>query len=205
MAERSARSGAALAAGLLAVTLLGACGNETPAALTPSAGNAPAAVAPAATAPAAEVPQATASPGETPAPCPTEGNAKRFAKTRFALHAGLALGAFHRYIYKPLRAGGFKEGAEKRKRTFAKAAVAGLFAVHELRRAKSFAMGNPTLCRGVETVSNSFSELVDKLKGGTATEQDLDASRNSFGNLQKDATSNGAPIQERNVTVPGAG
>ena len=30
-----------------------------------------------------------------------------FAKTKFVLHAGLAFGAVHRYIYKPYRSGGF--------------------------------------------------------------------------------------------------
>ena len=34
-----------------------------------------------------------------------------FAKTKFVLHAGLAFGAIHRYIYKPLRAGALHSGA----------------------------------------------------------------------------------------------
>jgi len=29
------------------------------------------------------------------------------AKTKFVLHAGLAFGAFHRYIYEPFRSGAF--------------------------------------------------------------------------------------------------
>ena len=35
----------------------------------------------------------------------------KFAKTKFVLHTGLALGAFHRYIYKPWKAGKLKKGA----------------------------------------------------------------------------------------------
>ncbi|WP_250279555.1 hypothetical protein [Frankia sp. Cppng1_Ct_nod] len=141
---------------------------------------------------------------EDNAPCPTTGNTRAFAKTRFALHAGLGLGAFHRYIYKPLKNGGFKAGADKRKRTFVKAAVAGAFTVHELKVAKGFAEANPTLCNAVQSISDSFSNLTNKLKSGTATEADIDASENSFAGLQRSATSNGFAFDEKNVTVPGA-
>ncbi|MEV8633263.1 hypothetical protein AB0395_16540 [Streptosporangium sp. NPDC051023] len=211
MTERSARSGAALAAAFLAVMLLSGCNPGAPSAMTPLASTAPAAGVPATTAPAAEAEAgAGAAPTSGPesadtTPCPTTGNTKRFAKIRFALHAGLALGAFQRYIYKPLRAGGFKAGAEKRKRTFVKAAVAGLFAIHELKVAKKFAEANPTLCRGVKAVSGTFASLTSKLKGGSATPEDLQAAQNAFGELQKQATSNGFGFKEKNVTVPGAG
>ncbi|MFF0577462.1 hypothetical protein ACFY19_10420 [Streptosporangium saharense] len=212
MTERSARSGAALTAVFLAVMLAGGCGTGAPSATAPLASTAPAAEAPAADV-RASAPAGAQGAGIAPSPtvsgddsaCPTTGNTKRFAKTRFALHAGLALGAFHRYIYKPLRSGGFKEGADKRKRTFVKAAIAGLFALHELKVAKRFAEANPTLCRAVQSVSNSFAALTNKLKGGTATEKDLDESQNVFGELQRQATGNGFGFKEKNVTVPGAG
>ncbi|MEV7908560.1 hypothetical protein AB0P04_43915, partial [Streptomyces anulatus] len=113
MTERNARSGAALAAAFLAVMLLGGCnpGNSgAPAAMTPLASTAPAAGAPETAAPAAGIAPTSGPAAPDKTPCPTTGNAKRFAKIRFALHAGLALGAFHRYIYKPLRSGGFMAG-----------------------------------------------------------------------------------------------
>jgi hypothetical protein len=56
-----------------------------------------------------------------------------FAKTKFALHAGLAFGAFHRYILKPYRAGAFKKNAPGRKKALVKAGASGLFAFHELK------------------------------------------------------------------------
>ncbi len=176
----------------MAVALLGGCGGNHTATVTPERAVATGAAA---------VPTDE---GEYNAACPTEGNTKKFAKTRFALHAGLALGAFHRYIYKPLRSGGFKEGAEKRKRTFAKAAVAGAFALHELKVAKRFAAANPTLCKAVEGVTGSFTGLTDRLKGGSATEADLDSSKNSMDALQHDATKTGYDFKEQNVTIPGA-
>ncbi|MER5621470.1 hypothetical protein ABT061_10560 [Streptosporangium sp. NPDC002544] len=205
MLARGTRSLAIPAAVLLAVALVGGCGDNTPADLRPGAmvatTSAPAAAPPAAT----TAPPAADSDQEYPSEeCPAAGNAKKFAKTRFALHAGLALGAFYRYIYRPLRSGGFKAGAEKRKRTFAKAAVAGLFTVHELKVAKRFALANPTLCKGVTAVTASFDRLTSKLKNGTATEADLAATKDSFTGLQQKATQNGYGFKEKNVTVPGA-
>ncbi|WP_436757149.1 hypothetical protein [Streptosporangium sp. V21-05] len=208
MSVRIARSVAVPAAALLAVTLIGGCGGDRPTAVRPEA-------VVATTAPPAAVPPAAgAPPGAdlsmdaeeyTAEECPVGANSKRFAKTRFALHAGLALGAFYRYIYKPLQSGGFKAGAEKRKRTFAKAAVAGLFTLHELKVARRFALANPTMCKGVKVVADSFSNLTDKLKSGTATEADLQASKSSFDSLRQNAVKNGYDFKERGVTVPGAG
>jgi hypothetical protein len=55
-----------------------------------------------------------------------------FDKTKFALHAGLAFGAFHHFIYGPFKAGGLHGVAP-----LAKAGAAGLFTVHELKLAKA--------------------------------------------------------------------
>ncbi|MEU3163193.1 hypothetical protein [Streptosporangium sp. NPDC006930] len=209
MPVRSARSVAVPAAALLAVTLLvGGCGGGQSTAVKPEAA---AATTPAAVPPAAGAPPAADLSGEdtaqeyTAEECPVGVNAKRFAKTRFALHAGLALGAFYRYIYKPLQSGGFKAGAEKRKRTFAKAAVAGLFTLHELKVARRFALANPTLCKGVKAVTDSFGTLTAKLKNGTATEADLQAGKDSFNNLRQNATQHGYDFKEKTAVVPGAG
>ena len=55
------------------------------------------------------------------------------AKTKFVLHAGLAFGAFHRYILEPYRAGAFRKGAPGRTKALVKAGAAGLFAYRELK------------------------------------------------------------------------
>ncbi|MFF3439645.1 hypothetical protein [Streptosporangium sp. NPDC002721] len=190
------------------MTLIGGCGGDRPTTVRPEAVVAttapPAAVPPAAGAPpGADL--STDAEEYTAEECPVGANTKRFAKTRFALHAGLALGAFYRYIYKPLQSGGFKAGAEKRKRTFAKAAVAGLFTLHELKVARRFALANPTMCKGVKAVTDSFSNLTGKLKNGTATEADLQASKNSFDSLRQNAVKNGYDFKERTPVVPGVG
>jgi hypothetical protein len=57
----------------------------------------------------------------------------RFAKTKFAVHTGIAAAGFYRYIYKPYRAGAFKTGVPGRKKSLAKAAATALVVIHELR------------------------------------------------------------------------
>lgn len=213
MSVRGVRSVAIPVAALLAVTLLGGCAgdgtitanpeiaatrNSAPAPALPDPGVPPAAGAPATAA------EREAADREYDEDCPATSNARPFAKTRFALHAGLALGAFYRYIYQPLRSGGFRHGAERRKRTFLKAGLAGAFTLHELKVARRFAMANPTLCRATRSVSDSFDNLLSKLKSGTATQADLDAGMKSFESLRENASRNGYAFKERNVTVPGA-
>jgi hypothetical protein len=58
----------------------------------------------------------------------------RFAKTKFLLHAGLAFGAFHHFIYKPFKAGALRHPL-LHKAALLKAALAGLFVYHELKLA----------------------------------------------------------------------
>ena len=59
-----------------------------------------------------------------------------FAKTKFVLHAGLAFGAFHRWIYKPFKAG-FLSHPLRHKLALVKALAAGAFVIHEVRLART--------------------------------------------------------------------
>lgn len=122
-----------------------------------------------------------------------------FPKTKFLLHAGLAFGAFHRYVYKPYKAGGFSAGAPKRKRTIAKAAASGLFAYHELKQADDAAKSSDTLRRHV---ANPLAAVLAKLKdlptllkagsfGGLAQTNSL------FDSLKSAAGGAGAGIKDR--------
>src|SRR5881275_2563083 len=56
------------------------------------------------------------------------------AKTKFVLHAGLAFGAFHRWIYKPAKAGELAHPFQH-PLTAAKAALAAAFVYHEVKLA----------------------------------------------------------------------
>jgi len=85
------------------------------------------------------------------------------AKTKFVLHAGLAFGAFHRYIYKPFKKGGLHGFG------LAKAALAGVFAYHEIKLALFDAQSSPLLKRLVSPLTALTAGLLalgNKLKGG---------------------------------------
>lgn len=93
-----------------------------------------------------------------------------FAKTKFLLHTGLALGAIHRYIYKPLRAGALKKGAPGRVKVLLKGAVAAAFAVHELRLAHDDALSSDLLrplANKLDGLGHKLSGLVSGLKSGS--------------------------------------
>jgi predicted small secreted protein len=90
-----------------------------------------------------------------------------FANTKFLLHAGLAFGAFHRYIYKPLR-----YGTRHRIAAMAKAALAGAFIVHELRIARQDALSSnqlrPLLAK-LDNLEARIRGLIPGLRNGTAS------------------------------------
>jgi hypothetical protein len=89
----------------------------------------------------------------------------RFARTKFALHTGIAAAGFYRYIYKPYRAGAFKSGAAGRKKALAKAAATAVVVVHQLRvAAKDARCDGPALKRVSRPLSAVFGPL-DSLRG----------------------------------------
>ena len=101
--------------------------------------------------------------------CPTT-NTTSFAKTKFVAHTGLAFGAFHRWLYKPMQAGTFKKGAKGRITAFVKGGLAALFIKREVRLALADAKANPTLCKTISAPLGKLGDTVqsafDKLKGG---------------------------------------
>lgn len=146
--------------------------------------------------PAASASSATAAPAAVATACPA--HASGFAKTKFVTHAALGFGAFHRYIYKPYRAGTFRSGAHGRLFAFAKAALAALFIKREIRLAGVAAQNSPVLCKVVlsplRTVSETVQNAVTKLKGGDAS--GIDAVQNAISQAESGASSQGASITE---------
>ncbi len=129
--------------------------------------------------------------------CPTS-NTTPFAKTKFVLHSGLAFGAFHRYIYKPFRAGTFASGQPGRLTGFIKAGLAAAFVEHEVRLALEDAKANPTLCNAISAplsaVGNTVSGALSSLKSGDSS--GLDSVNSAISSAESSATKSGIPIQE---------
>ena len=143
---------------------------------------------------------ATAStPGTTAAAaqCPTS-NSTGFAKTKFVLHAGLAFGAFHRYLYKPLQAGTYKSGAHGRIRAFITAGLAALYIKREVRLAYGDVTANPTLCKAIaaplRSVGDDISAAVTKLKGGDPS--GITAIQSTVTSVESSSSANGDAVQE---------
>lgn len=174
---------------LLVVALLAGCGKSSSAsssAANPAAGNS-----------ATGAPAAAAS-------CPTT-ETKPLAKTKFVLHASLASGAFVHWIYTPFKAKQLHLSIHNASH-IAKAALAGAFVVHELKQAKTDALGDPTLCKVViapiQTVSDAFSSVVGKIRHGDVDASNLAPVVSGFSSLKNTASSLGSSITDK---VPSAG
>ncbi|GLY78561.1 hypothetical protein [Actinoallomurus iriomotensis] len=180
---------------IIPIILLALAGCSNTKAKETAQGAAPSVGAPAAP---GNAPTATA----TPTACPT-GKTRKLAKTRFIANAGLAAGAFKRYIYDPYRSGAFKSDAKGHKRAIVKAAAAGLFVLDQLRRAKANVQADPMLCRTLsaplQNLSNVMKSAVDKLRGGNADPSAIGAASGALEQTRSTAGSAGAGFKDKNV------
>jgi hypothetical protein len=111
---------------------------------------------------------------------------------------GLAFGAFHRYIYGPLKAGTL-EHPLLHKLTFVKAAAAGAFVYHELSLAITDAQADHTLSKLVSPITALESKLhtvASDLKGGHSGQADINQANGMAGSLSGLASSAGQPISD---------
>jgi len=120
--------------------------------------------------------------------CPTQSTTS-FAKTKFVLHAGLAAGVFHRYLYRPFREGRFASGSPGRLGAFVKGAAAAAFVKREVRLALDDVRADPSLCRAVAGPLSRFGgvgSIGDKIKrGDTSGIDDAEASLQSYKGASK--------------------
>jgi hypothetical protein len=118
-----------------------------------------------------------------------------FDKTKFVLHAGLAFGAFHHFIYAPYKAGRLHGvGA------LAKAGLAALFTVHELKLAKADAESSPTLCHlaaPFDKASAAISNSSGQIRSGKASSQDIEGMNNDVNAVQGGAKADGVPAPDQ--------
>jgi len=126
-----------------------------------------------------------------------------FAKTKFLLHAGLAFGAFHRYIYKPFKSGAYRSAGHFRKALIlAKGALAALFIYHEAKLAAKDAQADPLLRKLVApltALSDKAKALGSGLRGNQADTQ-VAAANSDVSSISAQSANAGKPIQD--VTPP---
>jgi hypothetical protein len=126
------------------------------------------------------------------------------AKTKFVLHAGLAFGAFHRWIYKPAKAGDLSHPLEH-KLTTVKAALASAFVYHELKLALADAQASPTLSKLVAPITdlqNKLHGLAGSVKSGGATSADVTGLDSTVSSIKSQAAAAGQPISEQTPATP---
>ncbi|HUA02375.1 MAG TPA: hypothetical protein VMB27_00655 [Solirubrobacteraceae bacterium] len=126
------------------------------------------------------------------------------AKTKFVLHAGLAFGAFHHWIYKPAKAGELTHPLEH-KFTTVKAALAAAFVYHELKLALADAQASPTLSKLVSPITdldNKLHGLASSVKSGGANPGDVDGIDSTISQVKSQAAAAGQPITEQTPATP---
>jgi hypothetical protein len=128
----------------------------------------------------------------------------KFAKTKFVLHAGLAFGAFHRWIYKPAKAGTLRHPFEH-PLTAAKAALAAAFVYHELKLALADAQADPTLSKLVAPITglqNKIKGVGSSVKSGGTSTSDAAGLENTISSIKNQAAGAGQAITEQTPASP---
>lgn len=138
---------------------------------------------------------------QSPQSSPTSTQPKtRLAKTKFVLHAGLAFGAFHRYIYKPFKAGSFKGGLRTSKVAYLKGGLAGLFAYHEVKVALVAAKSSPLLTKLVSPLTalqTKMQALGTSLKGGKADPAAIASTNTLVSSVRGKSAQAGQPVTDQ--------
>ncbi len=122
-----------------------------------------------------------------------------FAKTKFILHAGLAFGAFHHFIYAPIKAGDLKHPF-LHKLALVKAGLAALFVYHELKLALHDAQSSKLLSKLVSPITalqNKFQGLGSKLSSGSVNPADISQANSQISSVSQGASAAGQPITEQ--------
>jgi hypothetical protein len=156
-----------------------------------------------AAAPASQTASSVGAQTASPASCASVGT-RKIPKTRLLADLALTYGAFHRYLYKPYRAGAFRKGASGRTKAVIKAGLAGAAIIKLLSNAQKNAEADPTLCKyvpNIDTIKASLSRLTSKIRGGSATAGDADSTNSLFEQL-KSGTGFTPP---GNSSLPGLG
>ena len=138
--------------------------------------------------------------GQSPSAQSSTTSTTHLAKTKFALHAGLAFGAFHRYIYKPYKQGKFSGGLFHHKLATVKAALAAGFAYHEVRLALNDARSSKilsTLLSPLLALQTKLSALRGELQSGNVNPASITSANSDASSISSQSASKGQPIQDQ--------
>ena len=128
---------------------------------------------------------------------------RSLATAKFVLHAGLAFGAFHHWIYAPIKAGALRNPGSH-KLALVKAGLAAVFVYHELKlsaeNAKSSKLLAP-LVAPITAAGDKLNSLKTSITSGSASTSDIDGINSQLGEIKSKAAASGQSIQE---SIPSA-
>jgi hypothetical protein len=123
-----------------------------------------------------------------------------FAKTKFVLHAGLAFGAFHRYIYKPYKQGKFAGGLFHHKVATIKAALAAAFAYHEIKLALNDARSSKILSKALApllAMQTKLGAMATQLRHGQVDPAAILSANSNAAQTGQESAKVGQPINDQ--------
>lgn len=123
----------------------------------------------------------------------------RFAKTKFALHAGLAFGAFHHFIYRPYKAGSLSGGLTHNKAAKLKAALAAAFTYREVRLALDAARSSKvlsTVLAPLLALQTKLKSLETSFRGGHADAATIESANSDTVATSARGASAGQPVHD---------
>jgi hypothetical protein len=138
--------------------------------------------------------------GSSSSTAATTQSTTHLAKTKFLLHAGLAFGAIHRYIYKPYKQGKFTGGLLHHKLATLKAGLAAAFAYHEIRLALDDARSSKILSRLLSpllALQTKLSSLRDGLQHGRVDPAAIEGTNSQTNTVSSASRAAGQNIQDQ--------
>lgn len=121
-----------------------------------------------------------------------------FAKTKFALHAGLAFGTFHHFIYTPFKAGDFTHPFSHKVKIL-EAVAAALYVEHEAKLALADAKASKLLSHVVAPVA-AFGGVLALIKSSISKAKPdasaINSGNSSITSAESQSSYAGQPIKE---------
>jgi hypothetical protein len=124
-------------------------------------------------------------------------------RAMFVGHAGLAFGTFHRYVYKPFKAGNLRNSANN-KLAFAKAAAATTATADEVVAAKQAAGASTALRKlfaPLAALAPTLGALETNLKHGHPDPADIKEANRAIASIKQIGSAAGVKISERAPAV----
>jgi hypothetical protein len=136
-------------------------------------------------------------------PCPATGT-RKFARALYVTDAGLAAGAFTKWIYTPYARGAFSAGAPGRPGSIGKAAVAGGFVASRLQEVKADAQSYPALCRltigVIDKLTSTVRAIAAKAKAGSVSPSEVTSAAAFLSRLHSASAEAGAAFSAQSVS-----